>query len=264
MIDAHEDDLKKVNITEGNIEQDVKLDIGQDSMSESGTEDFLSRTRGLIGENGIKTLANASVLVFGVGGVGGHVIEALVRSGVGQVDICDKDVISESNCNRQIIATRDTIGRPKVDVMKERALSITPGIQMETYQVFYLPETAEQFDFFKYDYIVDAIDNVTAKISLIEQAKKVEVPIISSMGTGNKLHPELFKIADIEKTSVCPLAKVMRRELKKRGIRKVKVLYSTEEPVVRERVPASIAFVPAVAGLMIAGEVIRDLLNVTE
>lgn len=227
-------------------------------------ENFLSRTRGLVGEDGIKKLADAKVLVFGVGGVGGHVIEALVRSGVGKVDICDKDVVSESNCNRQIIATRDTIGLPKVEVMKRRASSINPDIQMESYQLFYLPETAEQFDFSKYDYIVDAIDNVTAKISLIEQAKLANVPIIASMGTGNKLHPELFRITDIEKTSVCPLAKVMRRELKKRGIRKVKVLYSTEEPVVRERVPASIAFVPAVAGLMIAGEVIRDLLKITE
>lgn len=253
MADIHGDGLKKVNVVDG---------VGKDCMSES--EDFLSRTRGLVGEDGVKQLANSKVLVFGVGGVGGHVIEALVRSGVGCVDICDKDVVSESNCNRQIIATRKTIGLSKVEVMKERALSINPDIQMDTFRVFYLPETAEQFDFSKYDYIVDAIDNVTAKISLIEQAKKVEVPIISSMGTGNKLHPELFRIADIEKTSVCPLAKVMRRELKKRGIRKVKVLYSTEEPVVRERVPASIAFVPAVAGLMIAGEVIRDLLKIAD
>lgn len=223
-------------------------------------EDFLSRTRGLIGEDGINALKNAKILVFGVGGVGGHVIEAFVRSGVGQVDICDKDVVSESNCNRQIIATRDSIGKAKVEVMKERALSINPEVKMNTFQCFYLPDTANQFDFSSYDYVVDAIDNVTAKISLIEQTKKAGVPIISSMGTGNKLHPEYFSITDIEKTSVCPLAKVMRRELKKRGIHKVKVLYSKEEPVVRNQVPASIAFVPAVAGLMIAGEVIRDLL----
>lgn len=231
-------------------------------MQEAGSEDFLSRTRGLIGGDGLEALKRAKILVFGVGGVGGHVIEALVRSGVGWVDICDKDVISESNCNRQIIATRDTIGFPKVDVMKKRALAINPDIQMETFQCFYLPDTAEQFDFTKYDYIVDAIDNVTAKICLIEQAKAAGTEIICSMGTGNKLYPELFQIADIEKTSVCPLAKVMRRELKKRSIRKVKVLYSTEEPVVKKRIPTSISFVPAVAGLMIAGEVIRDILHI--
>lgn len=235
-----------------------------ENASESPAEDFLSRTRGLIGEGGIKALNEAKVLVFGVGGVGGHVIEALVRSGIGRVDICDKDVVSESNCNRQIIATKETIGLPKVQAMKRRALSINPDIKMDTYQCFYLPETANTFDFSKYDYIVDAIDNVTAKISLIEQAKAAGTRIICSMGTGNKLHPELFQIADIEKTSVCPLAKVMRRELKKRGIQNVKVLYSVEEPVVKQRTPASIAFVPAVAGLLIAGEVIRDILGMDE
>lgn len=228
-------------------------------MQEADSEDFLSRTRGLIGETGLDALKKAKILVFGVGGVGGHVIEALVRSGVGWVDICDKDVISESNCNRQIIATRDTIGLPKVTVMKKRALAINPDIRMETIRCFYLPDTARQFDFTKYDYIVDAIDNVTAKLCLIEQAKAAGTKIICSMGTGNKLHPELFQITDIEKTSVCPLAKVMRRELKKRGIRNVKVLYSTEEPVVKKQIPASISFVPAVAGLMIAGEVIREI-----
>lgn len=232
----------------------------EEKVLKTDTEDFLSRTRGLIGETGLNTLKEAKILVFGVGGVGGHAIEALIRSGVGRVDICDKDVVSESNCNRQIIATQDTIGMPKVEVMKQRALTINPAVQMETFQCFYLPDTAEQFDFSKYDYIIDAIDNVTAKICMIEQAKKAGTKIICSMGTGNKLHPELFQIADIEKTSVCPLAKVMRRELKRRGIRKVKVLYSTEEPVVKKRTPASIAFVPAVAGLMIAGEVIRDIL----
>lgn len=228
-------------------------------MQEADSQDFLSRTRELIGETGLDALKKAKILVFGVGGVGGYVIEALVRSGVGWVDICDKDVISESNCNRQIIATRDTIGLSKVAVMKKRALAINPDIRMETFPCFYLPDTAGQFDFTKYDYIVDAIDNVTAKLCLIEQAKAAGTKIICSMGTGNKLHPELFQITDIEKTSVCPLAKVMRRELKKRGIRNVKVLYSTEEPVVKKQIPASISFVPAVAGLMIAGEVIREI-----
>ncbi|MDE6760474.1 MAG: tRNA threonylcarbamoyladenosine dehydratase [Lachnospiraceae bacterium] len=224
-------------------------------------EDFLSRTRSLIGTEGINALKGAKILVFGVGGVGGHTIEALVRSGVGRVDICDKDVVSESNCNRQIIAVRESVGMSKVDVMKQRALSINPDIIMNTFQCFYLPETAGVFDFSGYDYIVDAIDNVTAKISLIEQAKAAATKVISCMGTGNKLHPELFRIADIEKTSVCPLAKVMRKELKKRGIHNVKVLYSEEEPVVKQRIPASIAFVPTVAGLMIAGEVIRDIIG---
>lgn len=224
-------------------------------------EDFLSRTRGLIGTEGICALKRAKILVFGVGGVGGHIIEALVRSGAGRVDICDKDVVSESNCNRQIIAVRESVGMPKVDVMKQRALSINPDIIMNTYQCFYLPETADSFDFTEYDYVVDAIDNVTAKISLIEQAKAAGTKVISCMGTGNKLHPELFRIADIEKTSVCPLAKVMRKELKKRGIHDVKVLYSEEEPVVKQRILASIAFVPAAAGLMIAGEVIRDIIG---
>lgn len=233
----------------------------EEKILKTETEDFLSRTRGLIGEKGLNTLKEARILVFGVGGVGGHAIEALVRSGVGGVDICDKDVVSESNCNRQIIATQNTIGMPKVEIMKQRALTINPDIQMETFQCFYLPDTAGQFDFSKYDYIIDAIDNVTAKLCMIEQAKESDTKIICSMGTGNKLHPELFRIADIEKTSVCPLAKVMRRELKHRGIRRVKVLYSTEEPVVKTQIPASIAFVPAVAGLMIAGEVIRDILS---
>lgn len=232
-----------------------------ENASNAHLEDFLSRTRGLIGERGIKALSEARILVFGVGGVGGHVIEALVRSGVGRVDICDRDVISESNCNRQIIATRNTLGHSKVEVMKQRALSICPDIHMETYSCFYLPETSAMFDFSQYDYIVDAIDNITAKISLIEQAREAGTRIICSMGTGNKLHPELFRIANIEETSVCPLAKVMRRELKKRGIRKVKVLYSSEEPVVKQRVPTSIAFVPGVAGLMIAGEVVRELIG---
>lgn len=228
---------------------------------DENNENFLARTRSLIEDCGVETLQNAKVLVFGVGGVGGHVIEALVRSGVGRVDICDHDVVSESNCNRQIIATCKTIGLKKVDVMKERAISINPDLNMDTFSCFYLPEKASNFDFSKYDYIIDAIDNVTAKLSIIEEAKKARTQIISSMGTGNKLHPELFQIADIEKTSVCPLAKVMRRELKKRGIQKVKVLFSTEEPVLKNRIPASIAFVPAVAGLLIAGEVIRDLID---
>ncbi|MCM1158208.1 MAG: tRNA threonylcarbamoyladenosine dehydratase [Bacteroidales bacterium] len=233
-----------------------------EKMREAASEDFLSRTRGLIGEEGLNTLKRARILVFGVGGVGGHAVEALVRSGVGRVDICDKDAVSESNCNRQIIADRGTVGLPKVEVMKARALSINPDIQMNTFSCFYLPETADIFDFSGYDYIIDAIDNVTAKLSLIEQAKAAGTEIICSMGTGNKLHPELFRIADIEETSVCPLARVIRKELKKRDIHGVKVLYSKEKPVVRQQIPASISFVPGAAGLMIAGEVIRELLRI--
>lgn len=234
--------------------------------------DWFSRTQLLLGKDGIEKLNNAHVAVFGVGGVGGYVVEALVRSGVGKIDIFDNDTVSLTNLNRQIIATHDTIGRYKVDVMKERALSINPDIEVNAYNCFYMPENADEYDLAKYSYIVDAIDTVTAKIELIVRADRAGVPIISSMGAGNKLDPSRFEVEDIYKTSVCPLARTMRRELKQRGIKKLKVVYSKEEPIKpvdlsnaeeaptgRRAVPGSIAFVPAAAGLVAAGEVIRDL-----
>ena len=234
--------------------------------------DWFSRTQLLLGKDGIEKLHNAHVAVFGVGGVGGYVVEALVRSGVGKIDIFDNDTVSLTNLNRQIIATHDTIGRYKVDVMKERALSINPEIEVNAYNCFYMPENADEYDLVKYSYIVDAIDTVTAKIELIVRADRAGVPIISSMGAGNKLDPSRFEVEDIYKTSVCPLARTMRRELKQRGIKKLKVVYSKEAPIKpvdlsdaeeaptgRRAVPGSIAFVPAAAGLVAAGEVIRDL-----
>lgn len=222
--------------------------------------DSFQRTRRLIGAEALEMLHASKVLVFGVGGVGGYVCEALARAGVGKIDIVDKDVVDITNINRQIIATTDTIGLPKVEVCRERMLSINPEMEIEAKQCFYLPEKASDFAFEAYDYIVDAIDNVTAKIDIICKAKQAGTPVISSMGTGNKLDPTQFRITDIEKTKVCPLAKVVRKELKKRGVRGVKVLYSEEEPVrTGMRTPASISFVPPVAGLIIAGEVIKDL-----
>lgn len=227
---------------------------------------MFTRTISLIGSEAFSKLQNSHVIVFGVGGVGGYVVEALVRSGIGEITIVDNDVVSESNCNRQIIALHSTVGKPKVEAMKERALDINPALKIHTVQAFFLPETSDDFDFSKYSYVVDAIDTVTAKIEIIRKAKEAGVPVISSMGTGNKLDPSKFQIADISKTSVCPLARVVRRELKARHISKVKVLFSTEESagVVTDssngrHAPASIAFVPSVGGLMIAGEVVRDL-----
>ena len=242
------------------------------------TETFI-RTELLLGTEAMERLAKSRVAVFGIGGVGGHVVEALVRSGIGHIDIIDSDTVSESNINRQIIATRSTIGRSKVDVMKERIQDIHPACLVKTYECFYLPDTAKLFDFTQYDYIVDAVDTVTAKIDLIVRATETNVPIISCMGAGNKLDPTAFEVADIYKTSVCPLAKVMRRELKKRGIKHCKVVYSKEIAVTpvetpemqRERetsgrrsLPGSVAFVPAVAGLILAGEVIKDLACISE
>lgn len=228
-----------------------------------------SRTALMIGEEGLEKLKRARVAVFGIGGVGGYVVEALARSGVGSLELIDKDVVSVSNINRQIIALHSTVGRYKTEVAAERARDINPDIVVTVRNTFYLPETAGEFDFTAYDYVVDAIDTVSGKIALIEQAKKAGVPIISCMGAGNKLDATAFEVADISKTSVCPLARVMRRELKKRGIEHVKVVYSKEEP--RESkaqdeesgkpIPASIAFVPSVAGLIIAGEVIKDLVK---
>lgn len=219
------------------------------------------RTEALIGTKSLEILKNSHVAVFGVGGVGGYVVEALARSGVGQITIVDKDVVNESNINRQIIATYDTLGMSKVEVMKKRVLSINPNCIVNDLELFYLPEVSHLIDFSKFDYVVDAVDTVTAKLLIVEKCNEANVKLISSMGTGNKLDPMKFKVADINQTSVCPLAKVMRYELRKRGIKHLKCLYSTEEVIkTDERTPASIAFVPSVAGLIIAGEVIKDLI----
>ena len=236
-------------------------------------DNWSSRTEALLGIEALEKLKKSTVAVFGIGGVGGYVAEALARSGIGRLELVDHDTVSVSNINRQIVALRSTVGKYKVDVMKERVLDINPEAEVVAHKCFYLPETAEQFDFTKYDYVVDCIDTVTGKLQLIEAAKAAGVPVISSMGAGNKLDPTAFEVADISKTSVCPLAKVMRRELKKRNIKNVKVVYSKEEPVEakislneaetqnspRKSIPASCAFVPSVAGLILAGEVIKDL-----
>lgn len=224
-------------------------------------DEQLSRSRLLIGEDGIDKLHKSRVAVFGIGGVGGYVCEALVRSGVSSFDLIDKDVVSVSNINRQIIALHSTVGRPKVEVMKERMLDINPSVTVNTYKCFFLPENASDFPFEEYDYVIDAVDTVTAKIELIMRCKELGIPVISSMGAGNKLDASAFEVADIYKTSVCPLAKVMRRELKKRGVRELKVVYSKENPVTNSRPPGSVAFVPSVVGLIIAGEVVRDLIR---
>lgn len=232
-----------------------------------------SRTEILIGKENMEKLVNARVAVFGIGGVGGYTVEALARSGIGTLDLIDDDKVSITNVNRQIIATTSTVGKYKVDVAKYRVLDINPEAKVNTYKMFYLPDTAEQFDFCQYDYIVDAIDTVTGKLQLVEQAKKSKTPIISSMGAGNKMDPTAFEVEDISKTSVCPLAKVMRRELKKRGIEHLKVVYSKEKAMVPQRIeeeqgihgkrqtPGSNAFVPSVAGLIIAGEVVKDIIK---
>lgn len=215
----------------------------------------------------MEKLAGSRVAVFGIGGVGGYVVEALARSGVGALDLVDNDKVALSNINRQIIATMKTVGMFKVDAAKERILEINPDCKVTAYKTFFMPDTADQFDFTQYDYVVDAIDTVTGKLTIIENAKKADVPVISSMGAGNKLDAAAFEVADLYKTSVCPLAKVMRRECKKRGIRSLKVVYSKEEPVKSSailseggrNIPGSIAFAPSSAGLVIAGEVIKDL-----
>ncbi|MCR4867560.1 MAG: tRNA threonylcarbamoyladenosine dehydratase [Lachnospiraceae bacterium] len=220
------------------------------------------RTKLLIGSEKLDILGTKHVAVFGVGGVGGYVCEALARCGIGRFTIVDRDTVNESNINRQIIALTSTVGRAKVDVMKERMCDINPDVYIEACEVFYLPQNASEFDFTKYDYVVDAVDTVTAKLQIITAAKEANVPVISSMGAGNKLDPSLFRIADISKTSVCPLAKVMRRELKNRGLKDVKCIYSTEEAIKPEgNEIGSIAFVPSVAGLLIASEVIKDLIE---
>jgi len=237
-------------------------------------ETQFSRTELLLGKENMEKLAAARVCIFGIGGVGGYVAEALARSGVGHLELVDNDVVALSNLNRQIIATHTTVGQYKVDVMKERILSINPAAEVAVHKCFYLPETRARFDFTKYDYIVDAIDTVAGKIALVLQAQESGTPVISSMGAGNKLDPAAFRVADIYQTSVCPLAKVMRKELKKRGVKKLKVVYSKELPVTvendeeslqyssRSGIPGSIAFVPSVAGLIIAGEVVKDLTGI--
>ena len=260
-----------------------------------------SRTALLLGQDAIDQLSHARVAVFGIGGVGGYVCEALVRSGIGAFDLCDDDTVAESNINRQIIATYRSLGRQKTEVMKERMLDINPSVEVRIHNCFFLPENADRFPFEEYDYIVDAVDTVTAKIALIMKAQEYNVPIISCMGAGNKLDPTQFRVTDIYKTQVCPLARVMRRELKKRGIKKCKVVYSQEQALTpkypsaladsgqkeeeqesstlsqqiedqeigsgeatkhsRRSTPGSVAFVPSVAGLILAGEVIKDLLQ---
>lgn len=281
------------------------------SAEENAMENQFSRTERLLGKENIEKLAAARVCIFGIGGVGGYVAEALARSGVGHLELVDNDVVCLSNLNRQIIATHQTLGQYKVDAMKERILSINPEAEVVTHRYFYLPETQAQFDFTAFDYVVDAIDTVAGKISLVLQAEASGTPIISSMGAGNKLDPAAFQVADIYQTSVCPLAKVMRKELKKRGVKKLKVVYSREQPLTprieeteatgiycdtaetdavawenpetrpgdeylsgsetektllsrRRSIPGSVAFVPSVAGLIIAGEVVKDLLKLKE
>ncbi len=245
-----------------------------------------SRTQLLLGQEAMQKLAGSKVAVFGIGGVGGYVCEALVRSGVGAFDLIDDDKVCLTNLNRQIIATRKTVGKYKTDVMKERILEINPDARVDVHKCFFLPENAEQFLFEEYDYVVDAVDTVSAKIEIILRAQEKNVPVISCMGAGNKLDASAFRVADIYKTKMCPLAKVMRRELKKRGVRKLKVVYSEEPPrrpledmaiscrahcicppgtkhkcTERRDIPGSVAFVPSVAGLIIAGEVVRDLVG---
>lgn len=228
-------------------------------------DERFSRTSRMIGEKNVEKLQKSSVIVFGVGGVGSAAVEALVRGGIGHIAVTDKDVVDITNINRQIIATDETVGLKKTDVAIKRALSINPNLKVEKYDLFYLPETADEIDLTKYDFIVDAIDNVTAKLELITRATTLGVPIISSMGTGNKLHPELFKIADINKTSVCPLARVMRKELRLRCIKKLTVVYSEEEPLkTQSRVPGSISFSPPVAGYLAASYVINTLIESEE
>jgi len=243
-------------------------------------KDELVRTKLLLGTQALEKLKGSRVCVFGVGGVGGYVVEAFARSGVGAIDIVDNDSVAVSNINRQIIAFHSTVGKDKVDVARDRILDINPDCKVECHKCFYLPENSMEFEFEKYDYVVDAIDTVTAKIDIIMKCKELGVPVISSMGTGNKLDPTRVQVTDIYKTEIDPLAKVMRRELKKRGIRKLKVVYSNEEPIKPDKelvqeelissgsskrtIPGSTAFVPPVAGLVIAREVVMDLIKNTE
>ena len=232
-----------------------------------------SRTALLLGAEAMEKLRSSRVIVFGLGGVGGHACEALVRSGIGAIDLVDDDQVAVSNLNRQLFATRSTLGMDKVEAAKARLLDINPELRVTTHKCFFLPETADRFDFTQYDYIVDAIDTVTAKLCLAEAAYRAGTPIISSMGAGNKLDPTAFEAADINQTSVCPLARIMRKELRKRGVKKLKVVYSREDALTpleaaepdregRRSVPGSTAFVPSVAGLILAGEVVKDLAGI--
>ena len=232
-----------------------------------------SRTEILLGREAVEKLKNARVAVFGVGGVGGYTVEALTRCGVGSLDLIDSDTVSISNINRQILATHSTVGMLKVEAAKARVLDINPDCTVRTHPIFYLPDTAAQFDFTAYDYIVDCIDTVTGKLQLVERAVAAGTPIICSMGTGNKLDPSAFMVSDISKTSMCPLARIMRKELKKRGISHLKVVYSQEEALTpdvdpeelartgKRQIPGSVAFVPGAAGLILAGEVVKDLIK---
>lgn len=238
-------------------------------------DDRFSRTQLIYGKENMEKLKNARVCIFGIGGVGGHAAEALARSGVGTIDVVDSDKVAYSNLNRQIIATEDTVGKYKVDAMEDRIKSISPDTAVNKFCLFYLPETRDKIDFKNYDYIIDAVDTVSAKIDIIMRANEEKIPVISSMGAGNKTNPSAFEVSDIYKTSVCPLARVMRLELKKRGIKKLKVVYSKEKPITpdaeteeelllneensKRRIPGSNAFVPAVAGLIIAAEVVNDI-----
>ena len=235
-------------------------------------EQFL-RTAMLLGEEAVEKLKNARVAVFGIGGVGGYTVEALARAGIGQIDVIDSDTVSRSNINRQLLATHSTVGMPKVEAAKQRILDINPDCIVRTHAVFYTPETAESFDFTVYDYIVDAIDTVTGKLALVERANGVNTPIICCMGTGNKLDASAFQVADISKTSMCPLARIMRKELGKRGIKHLQVVYSQEEALTptgweaeaaalgKRQIPGSVSFVPGAAGLILAGEVIKDIVQ---
>lgn len=226
-------------------------------------DERFSRQARIIGDEKMNILKNSSVIVFGLGGVGGAAAEALVRGGIGKIAIVDKDVVDITNINRQLIATDETVGMKKTDAAEKRFLSINPDLIIEKFDLFYLPETAAEINLSDYDFIIDAIDNVTAKIELIVRAEKQGVPVISSMGTGNKLSPDMFEITDIYKTSVCPLARVMRRELKNRGVKKLKVVYSKEEPIKTDSsVPGSVSFTPPVAGYLAASYVIKNLLGV--
>ena len=231
----------------------------------------LLRTAMLLGEDAVEKLTRARVALFGIGGVGGYTLEALARAGIGQLDLIDSDTVSRSNINRQILATQSTVGMPKVEAGKRRVLDINPDCLVRTWEIFYTPETADQFDFRSYDYIVDAIDTVTGKLQLVKAAQEAGTPIISCMGTGNKLDASAFEVSDISKTTMCPLARIMRKELAKRGIKHLKVVYSKEEALSptgweeeakllgKRQIPGSVAFVPGAAGLILAGEVIRDL-----
>ena len=234
-------------------------------------EDRYSRTELLLGPEALARLRKAHVAVFGLGGVGGYVVEALARCGIGALDLIDHDTISESNLNRQILATTETIGQPKAEAAAARVRVIAPDCEVRAFKTLYLPDTADQFDFTQYDYIVDAVDTITAKLLLAEKAQAAGTPIISSMGTGNKLDPTAFRVADIYETEICPLARIMRKECRKRGIEHLKVVYSEEEPIEpqeiiregsRRALPGSVSFVPSAAGLTIAGAVIRDIASI--